>query len=77
MEHVTTNTKQDIGWFDEHPGGEMPTAVTANMAKIQDGIGRKVIWSFAKLVVQECIVNFSGAGYTEVSLWCMCMEKYG
>ncbi|CAN0329039.1 unnamed protein product, partial [Hapterophycus canaliculatus] len=33
---------QDIGWFDEHPAGEMPSAVTSAMAKIQDGIGRKV-----------------------------------
>lgn len=34
--------KQDIGWFDEHPAGQLPTAVTANMAKVQDGLGRKI-----------------------------------
>lgn len=34
--------RQDIGWFDEHPPGELPSAVTAAMAKIEDGIGRKV-----------------------------------
>lgn len=33
--------KQDIGWFDEHPAGQLPTAVTTNMAKVQDGLGRK------------------------------------
>ena len=33
---------QDIGWFDEHPPGELPSTVTSAMAKIQDGIGRKV-----------------------------------
>ena len=34
--------KQDIGWFDEHPAGQLPTAVTTNMAKVQDGLGRKI-----------------------------------
>lgn len=34
--------KQDIGWFDEHPTGQLPTMVTANIAKVQDGLGRKV-----------------------------------
>lgn len=34
--------RQDIGWFDEHPAGELPSAVTSAMAKIQDGVGRKV-----------------------------------
>lgn len=33
---------QDIGWFDEHPAGELPGVVTAAMGDIQDGIGRKV-----------------------------------
>lgn len=35
--------RQDIGWFDEHPAGELPSAVTSAMAKVQDGIGRKVM----------------------------------
>lgn len=39
--YVTAILRQDIGWFDEHPAGQLPTAVTANMAKVQDGIGRK------------------------------------
>lgn len=34
--------KQDVGWFDEHPTGQLPTAVTTNMAKVQDGLGRKI-----------------------------------
>lgn len=34
--------KQDISWFDEHPTGQLPTMVTANMGKLQDGLGRKV-----------------------------------
>lgn len=36
--------RQDIGWFDEHPAGELPSAVTSAMAKVQDGIGRKVTY---------------------------------
>lgn len=40
--YVKCILKQDIGWFDEHPAGQLPTAVTANMAKVQDGLGRKV-----------------------------------
>ena len=40
--YVECILKQDIGWFDEHPAGQLPTAVTANMAKVQDGLGRKV-----------------------------------
>ncbi|CAM9323468.1 unnamed protein product [Pylaiella littoralis] len=40
--YVQCILKQDIGWFDEHPAGQLPTAVTANMAKVQDGLGRKV-----------------------------------
>ncbi|CAM9703395.1 unnamed protein product, partial [Scytosiphon promiscuus] len=39
--YVQCILKQDIGWFDEHPAGQLPTAVTANMAKVQDGLGRK------------------------------------
>lgn len=39
--YVKCILKQDIGWFDEHPAGQLPTSVTANMAKVQDGIGRK------------------------------------
>ncbi|CAM9198907.1 unnamed protein product, partial [Discosporangium mesarthrocarpum] len=34
--------RQDIAWFDANPAGQLPTAVTANMAKVQDGLGRKV-----------------------------------
>ncbi|CBJ28571.1 conserved unknown protein [Ectocarpus siliculosus] len=41
-EYVKCILKQDIGWFDEHPAGQLPTAVTANMAKVQDGLGRKI-----------------------------------
>ncbi|CAN0102225.1 unnamed protein product [Pylaiella littoralis] len=41
-EYVRAILKQDIGWFDEHPAGEMPSAVTSAMAKIQDGLGRKI-----------------------------------
>ncbi|CAM9606679.1 unnamed protein product, partial [Ectocarpus sp. 8 AP-2014] len=41
-EYVRAILRQDIGWFDEHPAGELPSAVTSAMAKIQDGIGRKV-----------------------------------
>ena len=41
-EYVKCILKQDIGWFDKHPAGQLPTTVTANMAKIQDGVGRKV-----------------------------------
>ena len=40
--YVRCILKQDIGWFDEHPTGQLPTTVTANMAKVQDGLGRKV-----------------------------------
>lgn len=40
--YVRCILKQDIGWFDEHPPGQLPTMVTANMAKVQDGLGRKV-----------------------------------
>ncbi|CAM9989234.1 unnamed protein product, partial [Sphacelaria rigidula] len=40
--YVRAILRQDIGWFDDHPAGQLPTAVTANMAKVQDGIGRKV-----------------------------------
>ena len=40
--YVQCILKQDIGWFDEHPAGQLPTAVTANMAKVQDGLGRKI-----------------------------------
>ncbi|CAM9424479.1 unnamed protein product [Ascophyllum nodosum] len=40
-EYVKAILKQDIGWFDEHPAGQLPTAVTSNMAKVQDGLGRK------------------------------------
>ncbi|CAN0307393.1 unnamed protein product, partial [Hapterophycus canaliculatus] len=40
--YVQCILKQDIGWFDEHPPGQLPTAVTANMAKVQDGLGRKI-----------------------------------
>ncbi|CAM9148636.1 unnamed protein product [Choristocarpus tenellus] len=41
--YVKAILRQDIGWFDEHPAGQLPTAVTANMAKVQDGMGRKVV----------------------------------
>ncbi|CAN0110337.1 unnamed protein product, partial [Ectocarpus fasciculatus] len=41
-EYVRAILRQDIGWFDEHPAGELPSAVTAAMAKIQDGVGRKI-----------------------------------
>ncbi|CAM9323517.1 unnamed protein product [Pylaiella littoralis] len=40
--YVQCILKQDIGWFDENPAGQIPTAVTANMAKVQDGLGRKI-----------------------------------
>ncbi|CAM9124263.1 unnamed protein product [Phaeothamnion confervicola] len=40
--YVRAILRQDIGWFDDHPPGQLPTLVTASMAKIQDGIGRKV-----------------------------------
>lgn len=40
--YVKSILRQDVGWFDEHPAGQLPTAVTANMAKVQDGLGRKV-----------------------------------
>lgn len=40
--YVRAIMRQDIGWFDENPAGQLPTAVTANMAKVQDGLGRKV-----------------------------------
>ena len=33
-EYVKAILKQDIGWFDEHPAGQLPTAVTSNMAKV-------------------------------------------
>eukprot|EP00903_Cladosiphon_okamuranus_P008530 g8189.t1 len=41
-EYVRAILKQDIGWFDEHPAGELPSAVASAMAKVQDGIGRKI-----------------------------------
>ncbi|CAM9430112.1 unnamed protein product, partial [Ascophyllum nodosum] len=50
-EYVRAILKQDIGWFDEHPPGELPTAVTSAMTKIQDGIGRKVADVIMNLVV--------------------------
>lgn len=34
---------QDIGWFDEHPSGELPGAIINATEKIQNGIGRKVM----------------------------------
>lgn len=40
--YVKAILKQDVGWFDEHPTGQLPTAVTSNMAKVQDGMGRKI-----------------------------------
>lgn len=40
--YVQCILKQDIGWFDANPAGQIPTAVTANMAKVQDGLGRKM-----------------------------------
>ncbi|CAM9458325.1 unnamed protein product, partial [Ectocarpus sp. 13 AM-2016] len=39
--YVKCTLKQDIGWFDEHPAGQLPTGVTTNMAKVQDDLGRK------------------------------------
>ncbi|CAM9430402.1 unnamed protein product [Ascophyllum nodosum] len=53
--------KQDIGWFDEHPPGELPSTVTSAMAKIQDGIGRKVSDAIANSVtfVGTFIVAFT------------------
>ena len=39
--YVQCILKQDIGWFDANPAGQIPTTVTANMAKVQDGLGRK------------------------------------
>ena len=40
--YVQCILKQDIGWFDANPAGQIPIAVTANMAKVQDGLGRKM-----------------------------------
>ena len=40
--YVQCILKQDIGWFDANPAGQIPTTVTANMAKVQDGLGRKI-----------------------------------
>eukprot|EP00611_Tribonema_gayanum_P021176 TRINITY_DN4025_c0_g1_i3.p3 TRINITY_DN4025_c0_g1~~TRINITY_DN4025_c0_g1_i3.p3 ORF type:complete len:125 (+),score=12.92 TRINITY_DN4025_c0_g1_i3:1007-1381(+) len=33
---------QDMGWFDEHPAGQLPTLVTNRLATIADGIGSKI-----------------------------------
>lgn len=40
--YVKSILKQDVGWFDEHPAGQLPTAVTTNISKMQDGLGRKI-----------------------------------
>ncbi|KAG5181118.1 ATP-binding cassette, sub-family B, member 1A [Tribonema minus] len=40
--YVKAILRQDIGWFDEHPAGQLPSMVTSLMGKVQDGIGRKV-----------------------------------
>ncbi len=52
----TCSFRQDIVWFDEHPAGEMPSAVTSAMAKIQDGIGRKVCMRVlrTRILLQPC-----------------------
>lgn len=40
--YVKAILNQDVGWFDEHPAGQLPTVATSNMAKVQDGMGRKI-----------------------------------
>ncbi|KAG5184894.1 ATP-binding cassette, sub-family B, member 1A [Tribonema minus] len=40
--YVRSILRQDVGWFDAHPAGQLPTLVTSLMASVQDGIGRKV-----------------------------------
>lgn len=42
VSHTFNALLQDIGWFDMHPAGQLPTMVTSLMSKVQDGIGRKV-----------------------------------
>eukprot|EP00953_Heterococcus_sp_UTEX-ZZ885_P013590 7765-Heterococcus_DN1.PRE.2 len=42
-QYVKAILRQDIGWFDSLGGsGQLPTMVTSLMAKVSDGIGRKV-----------------------------------
>ncbi|KAG5184898.1 ATP-binding cassette, sub-family B, member 1A [Tribonema minus] len=40
--YVKAILRQDVGWFDEHPAGQLPSMVTSLMGKVQDGIGRKI-----------------------------------
>ena len=47
-EYVKAILKQDIGWFDEHPAGQLPTAVTSNMAKVS------VSFCFVFLIIPVC-----------------------
>mmetsp|Transcript_14361 Transcript_14361/g.20338 ORF Transcript_14361/g.20338 Transcript_14361/m.20338 type:complete len:1250 (-) Transcript_14361:58-3807(-) len=49
---------QDIGWFDEHPAGQLPTTVVSLMAKVQDGLGRKL---------GDSIMNFFGAVFAIIA----------
>ncbi|CAM9601172.1 unnamed protein product [Chrysoparadoxa australica] len=40
--YVKSILRQDIGWFDTHKAGELPTKVAGSLAKINDGMGRKI-----------------------------------
>eukprot|EP00611_Tribonema_gayanum_P021175 TRINITY_DN4025_c0_g1_i2.p1 TRINITY_DN4025_c0_g1~~TRINITY_DN4025_c0_g1_i2.p1 ORF type:complete len:270 (+),score=89.56 TRINITY_DN4025_c0_g1_i2:62-871(+) len=42
QQYVKGILRQDMGWFDEHPAGQLPTLVTNRLATIADGIGSKI-----------------------------------
>ncbi|CAM9371348.1 unnamed protein product [Chrysoparadoxa australica] len=70
-EYVRSILRQDQGWFDEHPAGELPTRVTSSLAKIQDGIGRKVsdlIFNFTAFVGTFIVAFLTNAELSGIML---------
>eukprot|EP00611_Tribonema_gayanum_P021179 TRINITY_DN4025_c0_g2_i1.p1 TRINITY_DN4025_c0_g2~~TRINITY_DN4025_c0_g2_i1.p1 ORF type:complete len:229 (+),score=73.71 TRINITY_DN4025_c0_g2_i1:174-860(+) len=64
--YVRSILRQDVGWFDEHPAGQLPTLVTSLMASVQDGIGRKVADIVFNLT--SCVGLFAVAFYLDPQL---------